>query len=148
MMLKTRYLLTCLFLIASCYFVIKDNSLSVVHQKYSWQKVYEENLACKGPDKIIPIFNSKGIEDIVLISMVKNEEDIIFENLVWHYAIGFRKFIIIDNNSTDNTKSIIEKFAALTEKKAIVFLINDKIFEHIQTRIITGSYLFAKSVWP
>lgn len=42
--------------------------------------------------------------------MVKDEEDVIFENLVWHFCVGFRKFIIVDNNSTDKTRILIEKF--------------------------------------
>lgn len=80
--------------------------------------------------------------------MVKDEEDIIFENLVWHFTLGFRKFIIINNNSTDNTRKLVEKFAELTQNQAKVFIIDDPIMEYIQSRITTGAYEFAKFVWP
>ncbi|MGI4775503.1 MAG: hypothetical protein ACRYE9_00995, partial [Janthinobacterium lividum] len=38
-----------------------------------------------------PIFNSEGINNIALVMMTKDEEDIIYQNLVWHFSLGFRK---------------------------------------------------------
>ena len=54
--------------------------------------------------------------------MVKNEEDIIFENLVWHFATGFRKFIIVDNMSTDQTRNKIQEFSQLVKNHAQVLI--------------------------
>lgn len=93
-------------------------------------------------------FNIKGISNIALITMVKNEEDIILENLVWHFSIGFRKFVIVDNLSTDGTLSKVKEFSRLTENYAKVFIIEDPVVEYIQGRITTGAYHFARSVWP
>jgi hypothetical protein len=93
-------------------------------------------------------FSSEGIENIALISMIKDEDDIIYENLVWHFCIGFRKFVLIDNNSTDNTRRLIEKFKNETLGKATVIIIEDPILEYIQSRITTGAMQFAHSTWP
>ncbi len=119
--------------------------------KQKYQKFIEQKLAIEKTNKDHKInveFNSKGINNIALITMIKNEEDIIFENLVWHFSLGFRKFIIVNNLSTDYTQEKIEEFIKLTKNKAIVILINDPIYEYIQTRILTGAYDFARSVWP
>ncbi|AIL64567.1 hypothetical protein NOVO_00785 [Rickettsiales bacterium Ac37b] len=100
-------------------------------------------------DKVLaPVFTPEGIEDIALVLMVKDEIDIIMENLVWHFCIGFRKFIIIDNQSSDGTREHINKFARLTKDIATVLIIDDPIVEHIQTRIITGAYYYITQLWP
>ncbi len=109
-------------------------------------KNYELNKTGFTPKQIK--FSSEGIDNIALISMIKDEDDIIYENLVWHFCVGFRKFILIDNNSTDNTRRLMEKFKNETLGKAIVIITEDPILEHIQSRIITGSMEFAHSVWP
>lgn len=130
---------------------IKLSKINKYFQNPDYNKWVEDHLKQvinNWPQKIDPVFDIDGIDDIALISMVKNENDIIFENLMWHFTIGFRKFIIIDNMSTDGTKEKIEEFAKLTKNHAKVFIIEDPIFEHIQSRIITGSYDFARSVWP
>ncbi|MEK6733796.1 MAG: ankyrin repeat domain-containing protein, partial [Pseudomonadota bacterium] len=93
-------------------------------------------------------FNKAGVNEVALIEMVKNEADIIFENLVWHFVTGFRKFIIVDNMSTDGTKEKIQEFAKLTKNHAKVFIIEDPLVEYIQSRVTTGSYDFARSIWP
>jgi hypothetical protein len=93
-------------------------------------------------------FDKKGIDTIALITMIKDEEDIVFENLVWHFCVGFRKFIIIDNNSTDRTRDLVEKFRRRCMGKAIVLVVDDPIIEHIQSRMMTGAMLMAHSIWP
>jgi hypothetical protein len=90
----------------------------------------------------------EGVQDIALIMMCKDEEDIIFENLSWHYAIGFRKFVILNNNSEDNTRKRLEEFKEKTKKDAIVYIIDDPIVEYIQSRKTTGAFNFAINVWP
>ena len=107
-----------------------------------------ENASISELRKITPAFASNAVNEIALIMMVKNEEDIIFENLAWHFSLGFRKFIIINNLSTDQTKQKIESFIQLTKDHTKVFVIEDPIFEYIQSRITTGAYDFARSVWP
>lgn len=94
------------------------------------------------------IFESEGVKDAAIIEMIKNEDDIIFENLVWHFVLGFRKFVIIDNLSVDQTRKKIEDFIQLTKNHAKIFVIEDPIFEYIQGPITTGGYNFIRSVWP
>lgn len=65
-----------------------------------------------------------GIDRIALISMVKDEDDIIYENLVCHFCIGFHKFIIIDNISTDKTR-FIERFRDQVVEKATEIIVDD-----------------------
>ncbi|OKZ05902.1 MAG: glycosyl transferase [Bacteroides oleiciplenus] len=42
--------------------------------------------------------------------LVKNEEDVLEDNLLFHKAMGVDGFIITDNNSTDRTSEIIRKY--------------------------------------
>ena len=93
-------------------------------------------------------FENTGIDNIALITMIKDEDDIIYENLVWHFCVGFRKFIIVDNNSTDNTRLLVEKFKKQVVGKAIVVIIDDPIVEYIQSQKTTGAMLLAHSIWP
>ena len=95
-----------------------------------------------------PKFRKDGLDDIVLITMIKDEDDIIYENLVWHFSVGFRKFVIIDNNSTDKSLEKIKKFEKETKDHANVIIISDPIAGYIQSKKMTGAFLFARSIWP
>lgn len=73
---------------------------------------------------------------ILMMMMTKNEKDIIGQNLAHHYALGFRRFCIIDNASTDQTPHIIAKFRN-EHPQARVAIINDAI---------TGFYKYGKII--
>jgi FkbM family methyltransferase len=45
-----------------------------------------------------------------LAMRVRNDEDIVFQNLVWHFASGLRRFLIVDQGSTDSTRAEIARF--------------------------------------
>jgi len=45
---------------------------------------------------------------ISMVMMVKNEDDIIEENIRFHAALGVDNFVIMDNGSTDNTYEILK----------------------------------------
>jgi len=47
---------------------------------------------------------------IAYLTMVKDESDIIYHNLYYHYGIGIRDFYIIDNGSIDNTLYYLYRF--------------------------------------
>lgn len=47
---------------------------------------------------------------LIMTMLVKNEEDVLEENLMFHKAMGVDGFIITDNNSTDRTVDIIRKY--------------------------------------
>lgn len=45
---------------------------------------------------------------LVMTLLVKNEEAMLEENLLFHKAMGVDGFIVTDNNSTDRTMDILE----------------------------------------
>lgn len=47
---------------------------------------------------------------LVMTLLVKNEEELLAENIEYHHAQGVDAFIITDNNSTDRTPQIIEHY--------------------------------------
>lgn len=47
---------------------------------------------------------------LIMTLLVKNEEDVLEDNLLFHKAMGVDGFIITDNNSTDGTSEIIRKY--------------------------------------
>ncbi|HQT87850.1 MAG TPA: glycosyltransferase family 2 protein [Acidiphilium sp.] len=67
-----------------------------------------------------------------LIMMVKDEADIITQNLEHHYALGFRTFCLLDNGSTDATAAKIEAFRK-TRHDALILTINDPIVGYYQS---------------
>ncbi len=67
----------------------------------------------------------------VLFLMVKDEADIIRQNLDHHYALGFRRFFILDNASTDETGLKIIQFRS-DHADADVFYAYDYIVGHYQ----------------
>ncbi len=67
----------------------------------------------------------------VLFIMAKDESDIIGQNLVHHYALGFRRFFILDNASIDDTAAVIAAFRA-AHADAEVFAAYDFVVGHYQ----------------
>lgn len=57
---------------------------------------------------------------IFMTLLVKNEEDILEENLLFHKAMGIDGFIVTDNNSTDKTPDILKKYERLGWIKEII----------------------------
>ncbi len=47
---------------------------------------------------------------LIMTLLVKNEEDMLEQNLLFHRSMGVDAFIITDNNSTDRTPDIIWKY--------------------------------------
>lgn len=67
-----------------------------------------------------------------LLMMVKDEDDIIYQNLTHHYRIGFRSFCILDNASTDRTQALIRRFEA-EHPDALVMLVHDPVVGYYQS---------------
>ncbi len=42
------------------------------------------------------------------VSMVRNEADIVRVNVLYHLALGFDRFLIVDNGSSDGTTEILK----------------------------------------
>ena len=49
---------------------------------------------------------------LVMTLLVNNEADILEKHIRFHKAMGVEDFIVTDNNSTDGTIDILEKYAA------------------------------------
>lgn len=47
---------------------------------------------------------------LVMTLLVKNEEELLARNLEFHHAMGVDGFIVTDNNSTDGTAEILERY--------------------------------------
>lgn len=54
--------------------------------------------------------------------LVRNEEDVFEENLIYHKKSGVDFFVVTDNNSTDKTSNIIEKYYKLGWIKETIFV--------------------------
>jgi Glycosyl transferase family 2 len=82
-----------------------------------------------------------------VIMMAKDEGDIISHNLRWLYFVGFRRFVVIDNDSRDDTA---KQLIALREDFADIelLIISDSIVRYMQAQKMTGLYRFALSIWP
>ena len=48
---------------------------------------------------------------VVMTLLVRNEEDVIAENILFHHAQGVSSFLVIDNLSTDATPEILRRLA-------------------------------------
>lgn len=86
------------------------------------------------------------LSDVAYVAMVKDEEDIILVNLLWHYNLGFRKFFLIDNLSSDKTGERISLFERLFSDTQ-VFVLHDPVVAHFQGKKTTGACRFAMTLW-
>lgn len=81
------------------------------------------------------------------VMMVKDEGDIIGENLTWLYRSGIRRLIVLNNGSTDDTGEILKRFAR-HYRDAELLVLNDPLVRYMQAEKTTGLYRFAISIWP
>ena len=82
-----------------------------------------------------------------VVMMVKDEADIIGENLTWLYFTGLRRFVLLDNGSTDETAVIIERFRRAHQDSEVLVL-KDPLIRYMQAEKTTGLYRLAISIWP
>lgn len=104
------------------------------------------SIDCSNTNPLL-IDGHQGLDVVAYVGMVKNEEDILLFNLVWHYALGLRKFFLLDNGSTDGTRALISVFEQRFPD-ATVLVLNDPIVAYIQGRKMTGAFRFVQSLWP
>ena len=74
--------------------------------------------------------------------LVKNEQDLLEQNLKFHRAMGVDAFIVTDNNSTDNTPAIIRKYE---EKGWIVESIEEPATDYAQKQWVDRMVWAAKT---
>ncbi len=56
---------------------------------------------------------TQGKPRLIMTLLVKNEEKLLEKNLLFHKAMGVDAFIVTDNNSTDSTPAIIQKYVEM-----------------------------------
>jgi tetratricopeptide (TPR) repeat protein len=73
----------------------------------------------------------RPLDDAIIVSMVKDEGDIILPQLRHHYGLGFRFFAIANNGSSDETESRIKQFRA-ERPDATLLYVEDPVIAHHQ----------------
>lgn len=66
---------------------------------------------------------------LVMTLLVKNEAEMLERNLQFHHMMGVDAFVVTDNNSTDDTPSIIEKYQKMGW---IVHVIKEEATDYMQ----------------
>ena len=98
------------------------------------------------PNNTEPQFQKSTNLSIASISMFKDEEDVAYLNLVWQYDLGIKKFVVLDNFSSDGTDQKIRQFAQ-DYPQAEVYVIEDREIGYYQSRKMTALAEFAYSLW-
>ena len=79
---------------------------------------------------------------LIMTLLVKNEETLLEQNLIFHKKMGVDAFIVTDNNSTDSTPYIINKYR---EKGWIVEVINETATNYEQKAWVDRMIWMAKT---
>ncbi len=121
-----------------------DSALSIVasasktfgseESSQNFFREYAEILERKNDLEYPPVTSSpegRPIYNVVLAYLVKDEADVIYQNLNHHYEIGFRNFIVMNNNSSDDTGHLVESFKK-ERTDAFVFILSDEIVGYNQ----------------
>lgn len=78
---------------------------------------------------------------LIMTLLVKNEEELLEQNLLYHKSMGVDGFIITDNNSTDRTPEIIEKYR---QKGWVLNVIRETATDYAQKRWVDRMVLLAR----
>lgn len=89
-------------------------------------------------------FRKAPPSQLIMTLLVKNEESILEENLLFHKAMGVDSFIITDNNSTDSTPDIIQKYK---QKGWIKEVIEEKATDYEQKEWVDRMIWKAKTIY-
>lgn len=79
---------------------------------------------------------------LIMTLLVKNEEDLLEENLLFHHSMGVDGFIVTDNNSTDRTPDIIRKYK---EKGWVLEYLHEKGVNYAQKHWVDRMIWLAKT---
>ena len=89
-------------------------------------------------------FRKAPPSQLIMTLLVKNEESMLEENLLFHKAMGVDSFIITDNNSTDSTPEIIRKYK---QKGWIKEVIEEKATDYEQKEWVDRMIWKAKTIY-
>ncbi|MDE5069857.1 MAG: glycosyltransferase family 2 protein, partial [Trichodesmium sp. St4_bin8_1] len=117
---------------------------------YWWEKPFEQRTVIGKSQSISnqrPI-SQKIKENVVIagVSIVKDEEDIIYYNLAGNYREGIKHFVMLDHMSSDGTRDEIRRFAD-DYPEAMVYLIEDRDPLFHKFRKMSAAAEFAHRMW-
>ncbi|GAB0113809.1 glycosyltransferase family 2 protein [Acidisoma sp. C75] len=82
-----------------------------------------------------------------VVMMVKNEADIVGLNLRHLYHLGFRRFLILDNGSSDETQAELRRCREAFHDGELI-IVDDSTVRYTQSEKTTGLMWMATSFWP
>ena len=88
--------------------------------------------------------NGPAIDNAAVVMLAKDEEDIIGHNLAHHYREGLRKFVVIDNGSSDGTLARVHAFRD-GHPDCLVYVIQDPVVGYYQSAKTNASFAFIRA---
>ena len=90
------------------------------------------------------IGTAAAVPEPALVMMLKNEADIIYDNLAWHFEVGFRRMLLLENGSTDSSAAEIARFIARHEPRGCrVCVVQDREVGYYQARKTNAAAAYA-----
>lgn len=90
------------------------------------------------------LFRKTASPKLIMTLLVKNEEFMLEQHLLFHKSMGVDYFIVTDNNSTDGTMAILQKYK---KKGWILEIIEEKAEDYDQKRWVDRMIWRAKTVY-
>ena len=79
---------------------------------------------------------------IAMLLLVRDEEDILAQNIAFHLRCGIRNFVVTNNGSTDGTRDILRDFERSLGTSFIV--LDDPVIAHLQAERVNRMIAIAK----
>ena len=99
------------------------------------------------PDFSIDPGPFRAFPRVAAVMMIKDEADIIHANLSWLFRMGIRRFLVMDNMSTDGTWDELMRFR--TEyPEATLLAAPDRVVAYFQSEKTTAMAQVALAQWP
>ncbi len=95
----------------------------------------------------LPAMPADAVHDVAVIMMVKDEADVLEDNLRWLYFLGIRRFAVSDNLSTDRSRDILPDFQHDHPDVELV-IVSDPLVRFMQPEKINGLFRLVLSIWP
>jgi len=87
--------------------------------------------------------SDRPFREAAVVMLIRDEGDIIHSHLRWHYRLGLRNFVILNNRSADDTLERIGRFQADCSD-AEVHVIDDPVIGYYQSSKTTAAATIAR----
>ncbi len=117
---------------------------------HSWGGSVQAQLRNFGlaPDLSPRATSHAAVPDVAAVTLVKDEADVIGLNLEWLHHLGVRRFVVLDNASTDGTAQVVSAFASRHRADCEVEMARDETLAHLQGDKVTFACRHAIARWP